>query len=415
MSPVALSPPFLIAACLLAVAAAAPLMIALLGRSRLTAIERDAQRARSALASARAAAVLTQEEYESKLAALPATPQSGAAPVAGVLAIVIAVLLPISALLLYAKFGEPRALDPAQLQASSSNAEPDAAQAPEMAAALSNLEQRLQANPDDAEGWRLLALGYQNTEQFEKALNAMRRVRDLMPEDLDVQVGYAEAIALSSPTRRIDGEAAEILATVLARDPQNQRALWLAGMAGMQQGDTATALKHWRTLESLLPQGSEFRNTLAAQIRSADPAAAAATEPVAAAEVAVDSGSDAGTAAGPAASITVSVSLDPALQAQVAAGDTLFVFARAASGPRMPLAIQRLSAGALPVVVTLDDSMSMMPAMKLSKFPDIVIGARISKSGNATASPGDLQALTESINQAAIKDRVQLTISEVVP
>ncbi len=413
MSNFTLTTPFLIAICVLAVAAAAPLMFALLGRGRPDASQREAQRARGALAAARSAGVLSQEEYETKLDGLPDVAAHSATPVAIRLAVVIALLLPLGALLLYAKFGEPRALDPAQHVAVST---PEGQPAPDMAAALAGLEQRLSASPDDAEGWRLLALGYQNTQQFDKALVAMRKVRDLMPEDVDSQVAYAEALALASPTRRIEGEAAEIIGAALQRDPQNQRALWLAGMAGAQQGDTATALKHWRALEASLPEGSENRATISAHIeRIAPGAAAAAPASTAAATEATPAQSPVAEASAGGQQISVHVSLDPKLQDRVAAGDTVFVFARAASGPRMPLAIQRLTAADLPAVVTLDDSMSMMPTMKLSLFPDIVIGARISKTGNATPSSGDLQVLTEAITQSAIKDRVQLTISEVIP
>ena len=411
MSNFALTTPFLIGASVIAVAAAAPLLWALLGRERPGASERDNQRGRSALAAARAAGVVSQEEYDAKIAALPPAAPSQSTPVAGLLAIVIAVSLPLSALALYHWIGEPRALDPAQHVASADAA--GDAQAPDMAAALSSLEERLKANPEDAEGWSLLARGYQSAQQFDKALLAMRKVRDLMPEDLDTQVGYAEALALASPARRIDGEAAALLATTLQRDPLHQRALWLSGIAGMQRGDTATALKHWRTLETLLPEGSDIRATLAQQISAAEESAGAAGAN--AADTKTTSAESAPAVADNGGRVTVSISLDPKLQNQVTATDTLFVFARAASGPRMPLAIQRLTVADLPAVVTLDDSMSMMPAMKLSKFADIVIGARISKSGNATPVSGDLQALTEPMNQAAIKDRVQIIIDQVVP
>ena len=402
---------FLIAACIIAVAAAAPLMITLLGRRQTTDSEREARRARSALAAARAADVISQAEYDSKLAALPPA-DNAATPVAGRMALAVAVLLPAAALALYAEFGDTRALDPANHVASATTSA-DAQQAPDLATALAGLEQRLAANPEDAEGWALLARGYQSSQQFEKALAAMRKVRELAPDDLDAQVGYAEALALSAPGRSIGGESADLIEDALRRDPTHQRALWLAGIAGMQRGDSATALKHWRTLEALLPEGSEIRATLGEQIRnaespnnpaSAEPAAVAANEPTATP-----------TPAASAASVTVSIRLDPALQDKVSASDTLFVFARAANGPRMPLAIQRLSAGDLPVTVTLDDSTSMMPTMKLSQFPDIVIGARISKTGNATPASGDLQALTEAMNQSAIKDHVQITIDEVLP
>jgi cytochrome c-type biogenesis protein CcmH len=407
-----LSTGFLIGVCVIAVAAAAPLMMVLLGRAAPNETERDAERARNALAAARAAGVLSQEEYDAKLALLPAKSSSSRVPVAGGLAIAIAVLLPLSALGIYAWIGEPRALDPAQHVAST--ADQGDVQAPDMAVALAQLEAELEANPDDADRWSLLARGYQTTRQFDKALDAMRKVRALMPGNLDADAGYAEALAMASPERRIDGEAAEILQTILQRDPQHQRALWLSGIAGMQRGDTAAALMHWRTLESLLPEGSDIRASLAQQIASAEAGGSPANAPE---NTSQSTEAAAGTAENTVASgsISVSISLDPKFKDRVAPTDTLFVFARAANGPRMPLAIQRLSASQLPLMITLDDSMSMMPEMKLSKFPDIIIGARISKSGNATPSSGDLQTLTQPMNQAAIKDSVQITIAEVVP
>jgi cytochrome c-type biogenesis protein CcmH len=93
---------------------------------------------------------------------------------------------------------------------------------------------------------------------------------------------------------------------------------------------------------------------------------------------------------------------------------TLFVFARAVSGPPMPLAIQRLKASQLPATVTLDDSMSMMPAMKLSKFPQVVVGARVSKSGNAMPQSGDLQTLSSPLDSHR-NEPVALTIDQIVP
>lgn len=415
---------FLIAAIAIAIAAAAPLMITLLGRGQRSIEDTDAMRARAALAAARAADVINQDEYEAKLAALPPMVASAPmAPVSARLAIVIAIALPAGALALYAKYGEPRAIDPAQATVAATTSA-DGQQAPDLASALAGLESRLEANPNDAEGWALLARGYQSSQQFDKALAAMKHVRELLPDDLDAQVGYAEALGLASPDRSLEGEPLTLIESALTRDPVHQRALWLAGIAEMQRGDSASALKHWRTLENLLPPGSDIRTTLAAQIRSAESEAGLTSTPAAdadpTAQASAIAGQSSSTTATPAAApaghaITVSVRLDPALAAKVSPTDTLFVFARAASGPRMPLAIQRLTAADLPATVQLDDSTSMMPTMTLSTFPDIVIGARISKTGNAIASSGDLQVLTETISQSAIKDHVQLTISDIVP
>src|SRR5690349_6071866 len=112
--------------------------------------------------------------------------------------------------------------------------------------------------------------------------------------------------------------------------------------------------------------------------------------------------------------LTVNVTLDPKLKDKLDANATLFVFARAASGPPMPLAIQRLKAGQLPVTVTLDDSMSMMPAMRLSKFAQVVVGARVSKSGNAMPQSGDLQTLSSPIASSR-GEPIALEIDQVVP
>lgn len=112
-----------------------------------------------------------------------------------------------------------------------------------------------------------------------------------------------------------------------------------------------------------------------------------------------------------AASIKVTVKLSPALAKQAAAQDTVFIFARAAQGPRMPLAILRKQVRDLPVTVTLDDSLAMSPELKLSDFSEVMVGARISKSGSAMAEPGDLEGYS-ALNPAG-QGSVQITIATV--
>ena len=113
------------------------------------------------------------------------------------------------------------------------------------------------------------------------------------------------------------------------------------------------------------------------------------------------------------ARVAVRVSIVPELEGQVAAGDTLFVFARAAEGPRVPLAIVRKTAGELPLDVTLDDSMAMAPQMKLSAFSSVVIGARVSKSGNAMPQSGDLSGVSAVVSSSQTAT-VSVIIDQVV-
>ena len=107
------------------------------------------------------------------------------------------------------------------------------------------------------------------------------------------------------------------------------------------------------------------------------------------------------------------ITLAPALAAKVSPDDVVFVFARALDGgPKAPLAIQRLQVKNLPLDITLDDSMAMSPAMSLSTQKQVVVGARISKSGSAMAQPGDLQGLSPTVDVGA--KGVKVEIAEVV-
>lgn len=321
------------------------------------------------------------------------------------LAAALMIVLPLGALLMYRQVGEPRALDPKALV----SAEAEMAAAPDLATAVAGLEQRLAGAPDDAEGLRLLARGYQQLQQFADARDTLAKVRALQPDDLDVQVEYAEAIALASAARRIEGEAETLLADVLVKNPDHERALWLSGIAAVQRDDPSAALAHWQRLLPLLPPDSTVYNAVAEQIRGlgGDAPDAVAGTP--------DTPATAVEARAPGTGIRVRVAVADALNARVAPTDTVYVFARAAEGSKMPLAIQRFTAAELPKEVLLDDSSGMMPTLKLSQQPRIVIGARISRSGDAIPKSGDLEVLSAPIDQSGIAAAIDLEIASVVP
>ncbi len=314
------------------------------------------------------------------------------------LAVVLLIALPLAAVLLYRELGEPRALDPAQLVAAPTDTET----APDLATAVAGLEKRLARDGDDVDGLRLLARGYQGLQRFADARDALGRARALQPDDLDLQVEYAEAYALASDTRRIEGEAEALLADALTRNPDHQRALWLSGIAAMQRDDRAAALAHWQRLLALLPPDSTVYAAVAAQIRDIG------------GEVSRSRNIGAGQATTNASAIRIQVSVAAALRDQVAPDDTVYVFARAAEGPKMPLAIQRFVAAELPKEVVLDDSMGMTAGPRLSQTPRIVLGARISKSGDAIAKPGDLEALSPILDQTALTQPIPLEIADRV-
>lgn len=401
---------FLILAALLTILVLSPLAYVLLKPDTSATDTDPSAKKRQALAAARAAGVISQDEYDQKLSALKADVSAAPPAVVAVaparqLALVLAVLVPIGLVGLYHQFGNALALDPANLVASAdagNNGEPP----PTLESAIASLEQKMAANPDDMEGWRLLARGKQSMQDFAGSLGALEKARALAPDNLDVQVEYAEALALGGADRRITGEPLRLLEDALSRDGSHQRALWLLGIAAVQRGDKPAAIDFWTRLQSQLPPESEIRQSIDQQLAeltgasSAPPAVAASETP-------------------PAAStgngIQVKVRLSDTLREQVGPNAVLYVFARPAVGPKMPLAIQRLPVSVLPVDLTLDDSMGMMPTMKLSGTPEIVIGARISQSGVANAQSGDLEGLTGTLKQADINSPIEITISAVVP
>jgi len=188
----------------------------------------------------------------------------------------------------------------------------------------------------------------------------------------------------------------------------------LLGIADYQAGNWQSAISNWQKLEAQLPADSDVRRSVETQIAQAKQKAGlpADSTPATADAAATTPPPTATDAAGP--HITVQVSLSPKLADKISPDDALFVFAKAANGPPMPLAVKRMRAGDLPATVVLTDGMGMMPTMKLSQFPQVILGARVSKSGNAIPSSGDLQVFSAA-TPVGTTAPITLVIDQVVP
>lgn len=320
---------------------------------------------------------LQAELDQDLLGDLAATAHAAAQPSAqgraGVLLALIAA--PLLGVLVYSQLGRLDLLDV--------RPEPPAASAevtPEIQAMIDRLADKMRQNPGDLRGWLLLGRSYQQIERYDQAVDAYAHAQQLAADNLDVQAFYAQAVG-QAQGGDFTGEPAQTAAAILAKNPKHHTALWLAGVAAAQQGDAAAAIRHLQTLRDEFPADSpegQHLDKLLADIKATpapeqNPAALPAT--------------------GEQKSIRVNVTLSAALKAKAAADDTVFIFARAAAGPPMPLAIVRKHVKDLPLEVTLDDTMGMVQGMNLSAFDQLVIGARISKSGQALPKPGDLQGL----------------------
>ncbi|MEO8936259.1 MAG: c-type cytochrome biogenesis protein CcmI [Burkholderiaceae bacterium] len=298
----------------------------------------------------------------------------------------------------YAFTGSPSlaglGVPPAPVAAADGTAAPDGKEREiglqQIAEMVDKLAVRLKDRPDDAEGWTMLARSYTVLARYKDALPAYQRATELEPKNADLLADYSDATAAANGGKA-SRESLALIDRALAIDPKQPKALALSGTNAFERGDYAGAVSQWQKIADALPPDSEFHRQVMANIDEARrrgniaaPVANAAA-PVARAAA---GGPSVAAAPGPEA-LTGTVTLDPALAAQASPNDTVFVLARPESG-RMPLAVFRATVKDLPLKFRLDDSMAMTPTMKISDMKQVIVAARISKSGNAITQPGDL-------------------------
>lgn len=328
-------------------------------------------------------------------------------------AFVIITAIPLMALALYWLWGSPDSINlagQAQQQAASNphnsgndlapSADPKkhVGSVDEMAALL---EKKLLEKPDNPNGWYTLGRTYMSLKQYDKAVVAFKRLRQLVGDDVTVLVTLADALTMASGGQII-GEPFELIKKALALKPDDPTALWLGGLGYEETGDAKTAVKLWKKLLPLI--ASEPRSVHQVQSLIAAAEKKMGIEPTV---VVGEPVKGAPQQAVSNASIQVTVKLDDAYKNKVSASDFVLVYARAANGPRMPLAIVRKQVKDLPMTFTLDDSMAMQPSMKLSNFEKVNIIARISKLGQAMPQSGDVQG---QFGPVTVKDAKPVTV-----
>ncbi|HEY4145655.1 c-type cytochrome biogenesis protein CcmI/CycH [Pinirhizobacter sp.] len=304
------------------------------------------------------------------------------------LALGLAFVIPVATVGIYMLVGTPQTLDGV------AKAEPP----PSIDEAMASLTARLAQHPDDLQGWLLMGQARTMLRQFEQARDAYGHALKIDAGNGVAMVGWAETDSQSRPDHLIDGRARELLDKAVQVDATNQRALWLLGISDFQQGRYKEASATWRKLQPLLDPSSNVAAAVEQQIAAADAKASGKPD-------------------GPAANATppaldVQVAVAPALKSKLAAGDTLYVYARAENGPPMPLAVAKLDASKLPASVILTDGMGMTPQFKLSSAERVFVGARISKGGQAIAQPGDLEG-DAGVVATSTRDPIRISIDRV--
>lgn len=321
------------------------------------------------------------------------------------LALALGLVVPLAAGALYLLVGAPGALDPA---ARSRSAQQQHEVTPEQIDAMvAQLAARLEREPDNPEGWRMLARSQAALGRYAESAQAYAKVIEYGGKDAGVLADYADVLAMAAG-RDLRGEPYRLIQQALELDPDHVKALALAGTAEFRLGNYDAAIAHWERLMKTLPPDSPLAEGVlsglaSARQRSGRPVVAAPAAPAAPSAPAAAHGAEA---------VQGIVMLDGALAANVAPDDVVFVLARPADGSRMPLAVKRIAVRDLPYAFRLDDTMAMAPGAKLSLHARVVVTARVSRAGSAAPQKGDLEGASDPI--APGTSGVQITISKVI-
>lgn len=322
---------------------------------------------------------------------------------AGVMtAVVLAGILPITAALLYMKWGDPDAFSPlGKAQTAQTDAHGGLSQ-DEMVVAVERLGERLKNDPDNLDGWLTLARSYYQMGRFDDASRAFDHIVKKVPQDADILADYADALAMAQG-RNITGKPLELVKQALEANPTQWKALAMAGTDAFNRKDYKGAIEYWERLRASQPAESPIAQQLGASIDEArklgniaGPTAMPAMPP-AMSQSAPAAPKAPARAAGALATVSGSVDVAPEIKSQAKPEDAVIIFARPADGSRMPLAITQAKVKDLPLKFTLDDSMAMSPELALSHHEKVIVGARISKSGAPMPRPGDFEGLSAPV------------------
>jgi cytochrome c-type biogenesis protein CcmH len=342
-------------------------------------------------------------------------------------AVLFSVGIPALVVALYLNLGDPSIIP--RLETATT-----IAKMPSLDVMVQRLATKLEQHPENLQGWMMLGRTYFAIGQPEQALPAMEKAYGLAPENPDVLVLYAEALA-ANHEGELAGRPSQLILAALKIDPQHRSARWLEGLGNFQAGEYQRAAEQWEALLPSFDPGSEGATELqdfiaearkrAASESSSDaaptpeqraqavenPSAGEKVPPVAAAAPSPEKPT-APPQGAVAPGVQVEVVVADSLRSRVGPDDSLFVYAKALSGPPMPLAARRARAGDLPLSLTLDDSTAVMPTMKLSQFEQVTVGARISKSGQAMPQSGDLEGEVSPVETGQV-GKVKILIDRV--
>ena len=315
-------------------------------------------------------------------------------------AAIVVLIAPLAAAALYWQIGTPDALSPQAATAHDAN-QPTSEQIDAM---IAQVKERLEKEPGNIEGWTILARTHYTMGNFQEAAAAYATLSTLIPYDADLLADYADALAMSQG-RSFAGKPMELVQLALQIDPTQWKALAMSGSEAFERKDYKAAADFWQRLQDTAPADSPIRQRVQASI---DEARSLGGMPLAQAQK-----GGAASAVVEGRSVSGIVTLSPTLAAKVKPDDSVFVFARPADGSRMPVAVVRARVSELPLRFTLDDSRAMAPTAKISALTEVIVNARVSRSGNAIPASGDFEGTTEKVKVGT--QGMSLVIDRAIP
>jgi len=340
---------------------------------------------------------------------------TGAAKRHPALAIMIAIFIPLMAMLLYLDLGMHSASEEsfvAEQQPQSTG------QQPSIEEMTKRLEQKIEAEGGTVEEWTMLGRSRKYMGDYDLAAKAFAVALEKDTQNAQLMLERAEVMALAND-RVFNDEAKAIVRKAYALEPDNANAQWFAGVVEYQSENYRNAIDILVKLVPVARDNEDVLNSIIGIIAQSRDQLIAADEEVAELDelLGVHNAAAVQQPAAPSASMTslnVRVDVSDDIRSKFAEGDTVFIYAKAKQGPRMPLAAQRVSVSQLPAEVVLDDSMAMVEGMNLSSFDQLVVSARVSKSGTAIAQSGDYIGQVDVTDKSSPK-ALLIMIDTLVP
>ncbi len=342
----------------------------------------------------------------------------------------VLLMIPLAGILMYQNIGTPEAISlPTVTAAQRSTQQQTAAhseQQGQMDALVKSLQQRMAENPEDPEGWLILGRSLKTMQRYAEAETALRNANRLVPGNPSIMVELAEAMLFTSGQPEVDGEARQLIESALAIDPNQQKGLWIMGMALAQEGDDTQAIVYWTRLLELLEPASGPHEAVTQQIGMAQTrlgmpvsavAEASISEPTAAAPTSAAPAMATPAVTEPVAEgfgIPATITIGDGLAGSFPANATLFIFIHPAGAAGMPLAVKRLAPKGFPMSLNFTDADLLQPGGSLQAFDLLDISARISMAGVANVASGDIQANRVTVNTKNVS-AIALHLDQRVP